>query len=254
MSLTKNEIKFIKSLHLKKNRTEHQLFIVEGEKLVNELIVQDKFNIQNLYITPAYSTDDIPNNLNFTLINDKDLDRISAFKTPNKVLAIVKQPNQTDINYNEKNLILFLDDIKDPGNLGTIIRTADWFGITQIIASKNTVELFNPKVIQASMGAIYRINYFVKDLLEELTLFKQNNFSIMGAVIDGEDIYNTSMPEKNVLIMGSESHGLSKELLAEITHKVSIPKFGKTESLNVAIATGVLLSEYKKDKFTPQKL
>ncbi len=246
MSLTKNEIKFIKSLHLKKNRATEQLFIVEGEKLVSELYNQNKFKIKNLFITSDYNSKQIPKHINYTLISNKDLERISTFKSPNKVLAVVHQIRQSQINFNDENLILVLDDINDPGNLGTIIRTADWFGITQIIASKNTVELFNPKVIQSSMGAIYRINYFIDDLKQIIIQLKQYHYNVFGAVIDGKNIYQTQFTKKSALIMGSESHGINIELLNEITQQVSIPKFGKTESLNVAMATGILLSEYKR--------
>ena len=169
-------------------------------------------------------------------------------KSPNKVLAIVHQNTSTQINYDEDNLILVLDDINDPGNLGTIIRTADWFGITQIIASKNTVELFNPKVIQSSMGAVYRVNYFVEDLIEVVNQFKEKSTPILGAVIDGENVYKTSINKQCVLLMGSESHGINETLLNLVTQKLTIPKYGQTESLNVAMATGILLSEYKRNQ------
>jgi len=246
MSLTKNEIKFIKSLHLKKNRTLEQLFIVEGEKLVKELFSQNKFKIKQVFITDDYDINQVPENINYSFISNKDLERISALKSPNKVLAVVHQKTSNQINFEEDNLILVLDDVNDPGNLGTIIRTADWFGVTQIIASKNTVELFNPKVIQSSMGAIYRMNYFVADLVDVVQQFKQNNTPILGAVIDGENIYNSGINKKSVLLMGSESHGINETLLSLVTQQITIPKFGETESLNVAMATGILLSEYKR--------
>jgi TrmH family RNA methyltransferase len=247
MSLTKNEIKFIKSLHLKKNRSLEQLFIVEGEKLVKELFNQNKFKVKQVLITDNYDVNQIPDNINYSFISNKDLERISAFKSPNKVLAVVHQTTSSKINFEEDNLTLVLDDVNDPGNLGTIIRTSDWFGVTQIIASKNTVELFNSKVIQSSMGAIYRVNYFVEDLEEVIQQFKKNNTPILGAVIDGENVYNTSINKKSVLLMGSESHGINETLLNLISKRLSIPKFGQTESLNVAMATGILLSEYKQN-------
>jgi TrmH family RNA methyltransferase len=246
MSLTKNEIKFIKSLHLKKNRSLEQLFIVEGEKLVKELFNQNKFKIKQVLITDDFDVNQIPANINYTFISNKDLERISALKSPNKVFAIVHQASHNQINFEEDNLILVLDDVNDPGNLGTIIRTADWFGVTQIIASKNTVELFNPKVIQSSMGAIYRVNYFVDELTEIIEKFKANNYSILGAIINGDNVYQSKLNKKSILVMGSESHGLSKQILSQITQNVTIPKYGQTESLNVAMATGILLSEYKR--------
>ena len=246
MSLTKNEIKFIKSLQLKKFREQHQQFVIEGEKMVCELINQSKFEIKHIYITTDFDENLIPNHIQKTNISHKELDRITGFKKANKILAVVNFNNQKDINYDENNLILMLDDVKDPGNLGTIIRTADWFGITQIIGSPNTVELYNPKVIQSSMGAIYRINYVVSDLESTLNEFKSKNLPIYGAVIDGESIYKSLMKTKCVLVMGSESHGISDKIKSLLTHQISIPKFGLTESLNVAMATGILLNEYKR--------
>lgn len=247
MSLTKNEIKFLKSLQTKRQREESKLFVVEGEKMVNELFTQTKFEINIIYFTEDYDVNLIPNSVNSQQIANKDLDRITAFKKANKVLAVV---NQQDINntidYSENNLILVLDDVNDPGNLGTIIRTADWFGVTQIVTSKKTVELYNSKVIQSSMGAIYRMNYRVTDLTQEISELKQKGFQISGAIIKGENIYKTKLPTKTALIMGSESHGISDELLKLIDLEISIPNFGQTESLNVAMATGILLSEYKR--------
>ncbi len=246
MSLTKNEIKLIKSFQIKRQREENKLFVIEGEKMVSELFEQDKFKIKCIYFTDEYDSSRIPNSIESLQISSKDLDRITGFKKANKVLAVVHQLQNTSIDYAEDNLILVLDDVNDPGNLGTIIRTADWFGITQIMASEKTVELYNPKVIQSSMGAIYRINYCINDLAVEINNLKQNNFEIAGAIIHGKNIYNSKLPTKTALVMGSESHGISDELLRLIDLKISIPNFGQTESLNVAMATGILLSEYKR--------
>ena len=246
MSLTKNEIKFIKSLQNKRQREENKLFVVEGEKMVSELISQSKFDIKCIYFTEDYDTQFIPSSINSLQIASKDLDRISGFKTANKVLAVAYQAENAQIEYSESNLILMLDDVNDPGNLGTIIRTADWFGITQMIVSEKTVELYNPKVIQSSMGAVYRMNFRKTNLIEEIVTLKQNDFKLAGAIIHGESIYKTSLPTKTALIMGSESHGINKELLDLLDLHISIPNFGETESLNVAMATGILLSEYKR--------
>jgi TrmH family RNA methyltransferase len=246
MSLTKNEIKFLKSLQTKREREESKLFIVEGEKMVSELFTQTKFEIKIIYFTEDYDVNLIPNSVNSQQVANKDLDRITSFKKANKVFAVVKQQQNTTIDYSEDNLILVLDDVNDPGNLGTIIRTADWFGITQIIASEKTVELYNSKVIQSSMGAVYRMNYMVTNLVHEIKNLKQNNFQVSGAIIKGDNIYKTKLPAKTALIMGSESHGIGEELLKLIDLEISIPNFGQTESLNVAMATGILLSEYKR--------
>ena len=246
MSLTKNEIKFIRSLHQKKQREVNNCFIIEGEKMINELYQQSKFDIDILYYTDEYNSEKISESINKLLISNKELDRITGFKQANKVLAIVKTKKSLEPDYNENNLILILDDVNDPGNLGTILRTADWFGITQIIVSKNTVDLYNPKVIQSSMGAIYRINYFIKDLKQEIENLKFNNYQILGATLSGENVYNMNFPVKSVLIMGSESHGLQKQMIDLLDSEISIPNFGDSESLNVAMATGILLSEFKR--------
>jgi len=249
MSLTKNEIKFIKSLQLKKFRDQHQQFVIEGEKVVNELFTQDKFSVKKVYYTEEFDVNLIPSNLESKLISNKDLDRITGFKKANKILAIANFNTISDIDFDENNLILILDNVKDPGNLGTIIRTADWFGITQIIVSENTVELYNPKVIQSSMGAIYRMNFHIKSLTNVITEFKNNDYTIYGAVMNGKNIYKTDIKAKSVLVMGSESHGISNEILNLTSDKITIPNFGKSESLNVAMASGILLSEYKKSEF-----
>lgn len=246
MSLTKNEIKFIKSLQQKKHREQNQCFVIEGEKMINELFQQTKFEVDSIYYTDEYDDSLIPSHINSQLISSKDLDRITGFKKANKILAITKSKIDVKPNYKEENLVLILDDINDPGNLGTILRTADWFGITQVIASKNTVELFNPKVIQSSMGAIYRINYFIRDLALELELIKKNKYSILGATLGGENVYKSEFQEKTALVMGSESHGLQEPILSLLDKEISIPNFGESESLNVAMATGILLSEYKR--------
>jgi len=244
MSLSKNEIKLIKSLQIKKYRDLHGLFVVEGVKLVNELLTQFHFKIDGIFYTSDFE-DSIPKNIHSFEITAKELERISGFKNPNKVLAVVKQPKENAINYTEDNLILVLDTVNDPGNLGTIIRTADWFGIRQIIASNPTVDLFNPKVIQSSMGAVYRIHFYRTELDQAITNLKENEFQIIGASLDGENVYKTDFVKKTALVMGSESHGISDLLQSKIDKNVLIPQFGKTESLNVAVATSILLSHYK---------
>ncbi|WP_066757952.1 TrmH family RNA methyltransferase [Crocinitomix algicola] len=247
MSLSKNEIKLVKSLQIKKYRDLNRLFVVEGVKLVDELFQQSHFKIDGVFYTKDYHVQ-IPNHLHSFLVSDNELARISGLKAPNKVLAVVKYPKDLPINFDEENIILALDTINDPGNLGTIIRTADWFGIKQIIASKATVDLFNPKVIQSSMGAVYRMNYHRTDLHETLNQLKAANYTILGAALGGESLYQTEFNTKTVLLMGSESHGIDASLNHLINQHVQIPQFGKTESLNVAMATGIILSHYRQNK------
>ena len=163
MSLSKNEIKLVKSLQIKKYRDLNRLFVIEGEKLVKELLLQTHFKVDGIFYTKEFTTP-LPKHIHTFEISPAELERISGLTTPNKVLAVVKYPKETPIDFAEDNLILLLDTINDPGNLGTIIRTADWFGVRQIIGSNLTVDLFNPKVIQASMGAVYRVNFYRTDL------------------------------------------------------------------------------------------
>lgn len=244
MSLSKNEIKLVKSLQIKKYRDLHRLFVVEGVKLVEELLEQSSFKVDGIFYTNDYDGK-IPKQIHSYLISPTELERISGLKTPNKVLAVVKYPSNQSIDLEAENMVIALENINDPGNLGTIIRTADWFGINQIIASHATVDLYNPKVIQASMGAVYRINYHRVDLTETLTDFKLAGFDLMGATLDGESLYRHDFKRKTVLVMGSESHGISEGLKHHLNTEILIPKFGQTESLNVAMATGIILSHYR---------
>ncbi|GAA4886475.1 RNA methyltransferase [Flaviramulus aquimarinus] len=179
------------------------------------------------------------------LLSEVDLKRISFLSTPNKALAVFKIPDVKSIDTNQ--LMVALDDVRDPGNLGTIIRLCDWFGIKDLVCSKATVDCYNPKVIQATMGSITRVNISYVDLV---TFLKATETPIYGAFMDGETVYTKSLPEQGVLIMGNEARGISKTIEAIVDTKISIPRFGAlqaTESLNVATATAILLSEFKRD-------
>tara|TARA_B110000037_G_scaffold223197_1_gene303695 strand:+ start:2445 stop:3191 length:747 start_codon:yes stop_codon:yes gene_type:complete len=244
MSLSKNEIKLVKSLQIKKYRDLNRLFVVEGVKLVQELLQQTHFKIDGIFYTKDFE-ESIPNNIHSFEITNNELERISGLKNPNRVLAVVKYPTEQPIDFTADNLVLVLDNVNDPGNLGTIIRTADWFGIKQIIASVATVDLFNPKVIQASMGAVYRIRFYRTNLTTAVQELSENGFEVVGAALGGKNLYHKAFAKKMALVMGSESHGISSELEPFISEMVLIPQFGKTESLNVAMASGIILSHYK---------
>lgn len=247
MALTHNEIKFVKSLQDKKVREKERLFVVEGVKLVNELLKQKSFVTEAVYGTSDF-VPETAESVEITNISESDLNRISGLVTPNKVLAIVRfqEPDLTD--WQDEKMVLVLDDIKDPGNLGTILRTADWFGINTILASENCVDFYNPKVIQASMGAVYRINYQQESLAKTLETLKKSGFKLVGADMNGKSLTGYTYPEKMALIMGSESHGISQSVRSVLDEKITIPKFGETESLNVGIAAGIILSHYKMTK------
>ncbi|MDO5969528.1 RNA methyltransferase [Flavivirga aquimarina] len=237
--LSKSHIKLITSLKQKKNRLQHGFFVVEGVKTIKELL-QSKLMLHALYTTESFNIDAKDE----ILITETELKRISFLTTPNKALAIFKIPQVKPID--ETKLIVALDDIRDPGNLGTIIRLCDWFGVKDLVCSKETVDCFNPKVIQATMGSITRVNINYIDL----NLFlKETSLPIYGAFMEGETVYATQLPEKGVLVMGNEAHGVSKDIEALINEKISIPRFGDlqaTESLNVATATAILLSEFRR--------
>ena len=236
--LTKNQIKFIKGLSLKKNRIEHQCFIVEGEKSVLELLVSD-FEIIYLYAIDSFFREN--NCVETTLITNNELAQISSLKSPNKVLAVVKMPQV--IYSKRKGLTLVLDSINDPGNLGTIIRLCDWFGVQQIICSKDTVDMYNPKVVQASMGSLFRINLVYTSLVEYL---KEVETPIYGTFLDGSIIKDIDkLPEDVHLILGNESNGISEEVTSLVTNRVAVKNIGlKTESLNVSMATAIFLHEF----------
>jgi len=245
MALSKNEIKLIKSLQVKKSRESNRLFVVEGIKLVEELLQQKKFKIDGIFYTEDFEYQ-LPKNIHTFKISPTELERISGLVTPNKVLAVVKYPTEIAPDLSKENLILILDDIKDPGNLGTILRTADWFGVNTVISSITSVDLFNPKVIQASMGAVYRINFIQVNLEEKISELKQNGFSILGADLKGQNLYSHQFAAKTALVMGSESHGISDKTASLLNDRITIPKVGETESLNVAMAAGIILSAYRK--------
>jgi len=235
--LSNSQKKYINSLKQKKYRTQHSSFIVEGDKMVRELLNSD-YEIEQVFGTEIIDAD------NFTEVSEKELGSISALKTPNKFLAVAKQKENLQPLLKDQFFIV-LDNVQDPGNLGTIIRTADWFGIKNIVCSLNSVDMYNPKVIQATMGSLFRVNVAYVDLQD---LFNQNNgLTVYGAVLEGNNVYKTKIEQNNsVLLMGNESKGISDDLKPFITHKISIPQFGKAESLNVATATAILCSEYRR--------
>jgi len=240
--VSKNQIKRITGLHQKKFRNEQQLFIAEGIKVIQELY-NSSFEIQEFYSTD--SSLQLNNKVKPDIISETDLKKISCLKTPNTCLAVFKIAPSKPIKY--EGLTLVLDDIRDPGNLGTIIRLCDWFGIEQLICSEETADLYNPKVIQATMGSIGRVNVVYTSLERFLKNTKQ---PIYGAFMDGDVVYETELPTTAVLVMGNEANGVGAIVEALIQKKISIPRFGKlqkTESLNVATATAILLSEFRKN-------
>lgn len=239
--LTKNQIKLIARLGQKKQRQKHGLFTVEGKKTVEEFL-KSHYKLHHIY---ALSADYICPAEKFSLVNDAELKKISAWTTPQEVVALFEIPESLEKVSDDK-LILALDDVRDPGNLGTIIRLCDWFGIEHLVCSHTTVDCYNPKVVQATMGSLTRVNVTYLNLEEFLKTSKAQKF---GAFMDGKNIYETEVPNTGVLIMGNEANGISKNIEKLIVDKISIPSFSThqaTESLNVATATAVFLSEFKR--------
>lgn len=241
MSLSKNHIKLITSLQQKKYRQKHKLFVAEGIKVVNELL-NSSFECDKLFATEAFDSSMV--NVEVILISEIDLKKISQLKSPNKVLALFNIPEVQEKE--SSGLVLALDEINDPGNLGTIIRLCDWFGVTKLVCSKNTVDCYNQKVVQASMGSLTRVDIVYQDLIPFLNDAVSPSFI---ADMEGENVYTSKLPENAILIMGNEANGVSKDVRDFVSSKISIPRFGnvkETESLNVATATGILLSEFKR--------
>ena len=237
--VSKNQIKLITGLVQKKNRNEQQLFIAEGKKVVQELFHSD-FELVQLYSVSDLNSE-IPVE-KITLISDNELKRISALTTPNECLGLFKIPKSKKIE--DKGIIVALDDIRDPGNLGTIIRLCDWFGIKQLICSETTVDVFNPKVVQATMGSLTRVAIVYMDLEEAL---KKTKLPVYGTFMDGENLYTINKEHEAIIVMGNESNGISSKVQELIQRRITIPRFGtlqKTESLNVATATAITLSEF----------
>lgn len=238
--ISKNQIKLITSLQQKKQRIAHQLFFAEGIKVIQEL-VESKFELVHLFTTQN-DFQEVSYDKKIS-ITESELKKITALATPNTCLAVFRIPNEKMIL--ETGLILALDDIRDPGNLGTILRLCDWFGIDQVICSKETVDIYNPKVVQATMGSIARVNLSYIDLEQ---FIRQTQLPVFGTFMDGTNIYKTDLPQKGIIIMGNEANGISPEIEKFVKNRLSIPRFGtlqKTESLNVATATAIILSEFR---------
>ncbi|WP_299255305.1 RNA methyltransferase [uncultured Aquimarina sp.] len=241
--VSKNQKKLINSLHQKKYRKQHGLFVAEGKKVINELLEAD-LELHSLF-TLETSYFETSSDKTF-LVTENELKSISFLTTPQFAVAVFYIPKVKPVNYD--GLVLALDDIRDPGNLGTIIRLCDWFGVTDLVCSEQTVDCFNPKVIQATMGSVTRVNIIYTNLQDVLTSQK-NEIPIYGTFMDGEIIYREQLPQKGFIVMGNEANGISEEIEKLVSKRIAIPRFGTTqitESLNVATATAIILNEFKR--------
>jgi len=237
--ISKSEIKLITSLRLKKYRNQYGYFVAEGEKLIMDLLTSGMKPL-SIFAT------EVPSELNYPIlqIDSISLQKISNLKATNGWLAVFYQPKSLPID--DSGLIVVLDSVRDPGNLGTIIRLCDWFGVRQLICSEDTVDLYNPKVVQATMGSLARVQVHYTSLEEFLDA---TSLPIVATVLDGDAIYDAKLPKEAVIVMGSEAHGVSSAILSKVGQKLTIPNFSQdqaAESLNVATATAILLSEFRR--------
>lgn len=239
--LSKKQLKLIASLQQKKYRNKNNLFIVEGVKGVNEFL-NSNFELFQLFCTEQFEHD--LHHDKVSLVNETELRKISNYSTPNEVLALFVIPERKEIVFNEFTVVL--DGINDPGNLGTIIRLCDWFNVKQLICSNDTVDCYNSKVIQSTMGSLSRVSIIYSELSEFIS---ETQLPIFSTLLEGDNVYESTLPAKAILVMGNEANGVSESINNLIKNKLTIPRFGESisaESLNVATATAILLSEFRR--------
>jgi TrmH family RNA methyltransferase len=253
--LSQNQIRHIVSLKSRKFRDEYRQFIAEGNKLVADLI-DSPFRVSGIYASAGWIVGNIKTLQDKKIpafeTTPREMERISALSTPSPVLAILEIPQMptADCRLPTADLLLALDDIRDPGNMGTILRIADWFGIDQVVCSETCVELFNPKVVQATMGSIARVKVFYTGL-EQFLEGAGDKVPVYGAFLEGESLYETELTRNGVILIGNESKGISHELEKRVTRKIFIPSYGdsphgKAESLNASVAAAVICAEFRR--------
>ncbi len=235
--VTKSELKYIQSLSDKKVRLETGCFIAEGVKLVGEMIAAG-YPLKAVYALDSWESPDASIEVN--RIEAFELEKMSLLQTPNQVLAVAMMPQKEQSLDLTGQLTLVLDGIQDPGNMGTIIRTADWFGIRQIVASEDTADVYNPKVIGATMGSFMRVSVTYKNLADWMPTVK---LPVYGALLEGENIFTTKAVKQGLLVIGSEGKGIRENMMDFITHPVTIPKTGGAESLNAGVAAGIIIAQ-----------
>jgi TrmH family RNA methyltransferase len=254
--ISKNTIKLIKSLDLKKIRIKENIFVVEGDKNVSE-VLDSKFKIEKLFATNIFLANyktELKNAKLVIEVTKDEINQASLLKSPQNSIALCTLPDSKTLPEKiDTNLSIYLDDIQDPGNLGTIIRICDWFGIEHLFCSPKTADLFNPKVIQASMGSFCRVDICYTPFESVARLASKSGVPIYGAFLDGENIYEQKLPPMALLVMGNEGNGISTEIENAIDRKIKIPEFNRNpksaESLNVSVATAIICSEFKRQNF-----
>ena len=241
--LTKNTIKKVASLKQQKFRKELGLFVVEGRKMVEELLQSD-FEVEGLYATEELLSENSSIFSTAESVTVVQMQQMSSLDTPPGILAVVRIPEQSNLQTHSR-FILALDDIANPGNMGTLIRTAEWFGISDVVCSMDCVELWNPKTVQATMGSLFRVKMWKTDLVDFLKQIQAQGKAVYGALLEGENLFQLREKPNGIIVIGSESHGIKKEVLPYITHPVTIPRVGDsmTESLNAAVAGAIIMAE-----------
>jgi TrmH family RNA methyltransferase len=245
--LSKSQIGFIKSLHQKKYRKENGMFITEGIKSILEF-VHSAYQIHSIYFLAQYQSllPKLPSNIKLFEVNPAELDKISTLQAPQGILAVINTPQNIafDKIILKNSFSLVLDGVQDPGNLGTIIRTADWFGFKNVICSHHTVEVYNPKTVQATMGSLSRVNvtyHHLPDLLKDIGI------PVFGAMLDGGSLYQTHWGREGIVVLGNEGQGVSPEVADLIDHPVTIPRVGAAESLNVAVSAAIFCADISRN-------
>ena len=247
--ISKNKIKYIRSLELKKNRNKEGKFVAEGHKVVDDLLVLQPADL--IVATGEWLKGmHFPAQTEVIEVTEEELKKVSFLQHPQQVLAVFKQATSGDYSINTNELNLALDGVQDPGNLGTIIRIADWFGITHIYCSQDTADVYNPKVVQATMGSIARVKVEYGDLLG-LVESLPDDVPVYGTLLDGDNIYQQTLESRGLIVMGNEGKGISPALAKKVNHKLLIPNFPEgratADSLNVAIATAITCSEFRRN-------
>lgn len=245
--LSKNQLKYIQSLHQKKYRQQHGAFLVEGAKSVQE-VLQSDFQTELVVATEAFYKENAHLTDNqrtpVEIVSATELERAGTLESNNAALAVVRTKENRPLLAGPNEIALILDDIRDPGNLGTILRIADWYGIRKILCSETTADVYNPKVISASKGSFSRVNWWYGDVVQLLS--HSPTSAVYGAFLDGEDVHTLSFGSSGYLVMGNESNGIRPEVGQYVTQRVTIPRYGDAESLNVGIATAVLLDNWRR--------
>jgi TrmH family RNA methyltransferase len=245
--LTKSKTKFLLSLQQKKYRQLHNRFLVDGDKTVRELF-NSPIKVDTLIAEPWWLWKNkgmYPDTVDIIEVSEKELQVVSTLQSPTGVLAVACIPAPETPIIERGKISLALDNINDPGNLGTIIRVAEWYGVETIFCSEQCVDAYNPKVVNAAKGSLFRTKLHYGDLL---SVFEKSVVPVFGATLSGENVYLSHLPPEGILLIGSEAHGISAHLLSFLKMKLSIPGSGRTESLNAAIAAGILLSEFYRRK------